>query len=296
MNVEGNIISGGEKLDYIGGFKRYLQLEGKSINTIKTYSYSIKDYIRWYEETYGMTFEKLLRPNIIEYKSYLQTVKKYKGRNLNYKTINSSLSALIGFNEYLKSSESQNEIVVFKSDLLKIQKGFNNPSRFSKKDVDEFKQVVLLGGDIQLFALISLLEYTGLRISEALNLRINQLDLKNKELLVVGKGSKQRIVYLNDKVVATLKEYLENTAVESDFMFASSKGERINRSTINKKFNKYGKGITPHQIRHVFCSNMLNNGFSVSEIAYLAGHADTRTTLLYLSPTISEMKRKIELI
>lgn len=105
---------------WIKDFVDMLHLEGKSDKTIKQYSASIKEYFQWFYESYGdMVFKKLYRENILEYKNYLKNIKRSKrsGNNLDAKSVNSKLSALIKFNELLQADN----IVISKADLLEIE-------------------------------------------------------------------------------------------------------------------------------------------------------------------------------
>lgn len=114
-----------EKL--ISEFKRKMYLEGKSKRTIEVYGNSVREFFKWFNDSYGdVEFKKLYRENILEYKSYLKNIKKsaHSGNNLCPKSINSKLSALICFNELIEPDN----IVVSKKDLIKIQSEMVSPT------------------------------------------------------------------------------------------------------------------------------------------------------------------------
>lgn len=281
----------------INEFKIYMANEGKSENTIKSYNLHIKEYIKWFQDTYGSNFKKLYRENVLEYKSYLMNIKKYQGKNLNGKTINAKLSSLGLLNKFLVDKSIQDNIVINDSDMIKIQTVYANPTDISKTEVESFRQKILEAGDKRLYAIVTLLSYTGLRISEALNVKMEDVSLEAKELIVRnGKGDKQRTVYLNTKVVNALKEYIKIRNSESNYIFVSRQSDRVDRSVINKEFRRYSNKITPHKLRHFFCTNALENGFAVHEVANLAGHSSIQTTLLYTNPSREVMKNKTELL
>lgn len=267
-------------------FKKYLEDEAKSLGTIEMYLENVSSYIKWYSDSYGSEFEKLYRPNILEYKSYLKNI-----RVLNAKTINTKLSALIKFNEFLQPEN----IVIIKKDFIKVQSKVANPAIVSKIEVESFRQKVLEGDGSRNFAIVTLLAYAGLRISEALNLKINDINLISMEVIVrSGKGDKQRIVYINDKIRDAVRGYMKDRKDRKDlsYLFLSRNGDRLDRTTINKVFNKYSDKITPHTLRHFFCSHALESGYSVHEVANQAGHSNINTTLLYTNPSIEKMKQK----
>lgn len=196
--------------EILESFKNYMIIEGKSSNTIKSYLLNIKEYLIWFQNTYGIIFKRLYRENILEYKSYLINIKKYKGNSLNSKTINVKLNSLGLLNKFLIKENIQSDIVIKDDDMIKIQVSYANPTDITKVDVENFRQIILENGDKRLYAIVTLLAYTGLRISEALNIKLEDLSLEAKELIVrKGKGEKQRIVYLNTKVVNAIKEYFK---------------------------------------------------------------------------------------
>lgn len=278
-------------------FKNYMIKNQKSENTIKSYLLHIKEYMIWFQDTYGKGFEKLYRENILDYKSYLINIKKYKGKNLNAKTINAKLSSIGLFNKFLIEEKIQKDIVIKDDDMIKIQTSYANPAEINKSDVENFRQRILEAGDKRLYAIVTLLSYAGLRISEALNVKLEDLSLDAKELIIrKGKGKKQRVVYLNSKIVYAIKEYLKVRNSESEYLFSSRESDSVDRSVINKQFKKYSNKITPHQLRHFFCTNALESGFAVHEVANLAGHSSIQTTLIYTNPSREKMKNKLELL
>lgn len=127
---------------WIKKFEYKLFLDGKSDKTIRTYTASLKEYFRWFYDSYGdVEYKKLYRENIMEYKNYLKNIKRSgrSGNNLNVKSINVKLSALIKFNELIQPDN----IVISKVDLIKIQSEIVSPTNITKKEVEEFRQRVL---------------------------------------------------------------------------------------------------------------------------------------------------------
>lgn len=274
-------------------FKEYLIKEGKSSNTVKTYVRHIQGYVNWFKDTIGEGTNKLYRTNVLEYKSYLKNIKKDSA-----KTINNKLSALVKLNECLIEEGIQTDIVITKKDFIKVQTQVASLATIDKKDVEAFRQKVLENEGLRNYSIVTIMAYGGLRISEVLNLKLDDIDLTSKELVVKeGKGDKERIVYINSKIVEAVKEYLKVRKEDStNYLFISNKGGKIDRTVINKVFNKYNDKITPHTLRHFYCSNALETGFSVHEVANQAGHSNIHTTLLYTNPSKEKMKNKAELL
>ncbi|SHH42276.1 tyrosine-type recombinase/integrase [Tepidibacter thalassicus] len=273
-------------------FEKFLKNEGKSENTIKSYIRHIKLYLKWFEDSFGSEFKKLYRENVLDYKSFLKNIKKDSA-----KTINVKLAALTKFNEFLIEQNIQNDIVVSKKDNIKIQSQGTNPTDINKTDVEKFRQIVLEKGSKRDYAIITLLAYSGLRISEALNLKLDDVNLAAKEILVrSGKGDKQRIVYINDKIVNAIKSYIRERNSESSYLFVSRQSDKLNRTRVNQVFNKFSDKITPHKLRHFWCTHALECGYSVHEVANQAGHSNIHTTLIYTNPSKEKMKEKANLL
>ena len=158
--------------------------------------------------------------------------------------------------------------------------------------MDAFRQRLLESGNKRDYAIVTLYAYSGLRRTECVNLLLEQMDLVSKEIRVVGKGDKQRLVYINDKIVHAIREYLKERRSESPYLFVSRQSGKLAPSRINQIFNQYSDCITPKTLRHYFCSHALESGYSIHEIANQAGHSNVQTTLIYSNPTAKEMKEK----
>lgn len=288
---------------WIKDFVDRLHLEGKSDKTIKQYSASIKEYFQWFYESYGdVEFKKLYRENILEYKNYLKNIKRSKrsGNNLDAKSVNSKLSALIKFNELLQADN----IVISKADLIKVQTEIISPTNITKKEVEEFRQRILQSEGCSAkrnYAIVTIMAYAGLRISEVLQLKKVDVNTTANQIRVTdGKGEKQRTVIINSKIVSAIREYQKSDNVESEYLFHNSKGKILNPSTINKVFDEFsieGYHIHPHMLRHFFCYNALESGaYSINEVSNQAGHTSIKTTMRYLNPNLDAIKKKAELL
>ena len=287
--------------ELIKEFKKKMYLEGKSQKTIEVYGNSVKEFFKWFYDSYGnIEYKKLYRENILEYKSYLKNIKKsaHSGNNLCPKSINSKLSALICFNELIEPDN----IVVTKRDLIKIQAEMVSPTSITKKEIEEFRQIVLQSEGCAAkrnYAIVTILAYAGLRITECLNLRKSDICLESCELKVTnGKGEKARIVIINSKIVSAVREYQKTDHVDSEWLFHNSRGERLNQTTINRVFKlccPKGHNITPHTLRHFYAINAVSSGiFTIPEIANQMGHSSIKTTMKYMNPNLDEIRRKIE--
>lgn len=286
-----------EAVNIVERFSFYLEQERKSINTIKGYTLDIKQYIRWFKESYDRDLTNLYRQNVLEYVSFLKNIKM-----LNAKTINHKVSGLAKFNAFLIQEGIQEDQVIFKTDMMKVQTPYASPTKIADIEVKKFLQDVLENKNKRNYAIVILLAYTGLRISEALSIKMNDFNLQTGECIIRnGKGEKQRVVLLNSKVIHALRDYLlerkaYSVAQQSPYLFISKKREKLDRTVVNRIFQSYSEMITPHQLRHFFCTNAIEKGFSIHEVANQAGHSNIHTTLLYTNPNQLQLKNKMELL
>ena len=142
-------------------------------------------------------------------------------------------------------------------------------------------------------AILELLFSTGLRVSELCSLP-NDIDLKDREISIRGKGNKVRVVFLTDDAVFALNEYkknyLDNNNVVSDKLFP------VTPRTVERIIKKYAimagisKKITPHVLRHSFATNLLKNGADIRSVQAMLGHSDISTTQIYTHVTDSHLK------
>ena len=279
-------------------FELYLLDNAFSPNTVKGYISDLKLYATWYNNQHS-DMDILDRQDIIAYKVYLKHSKRQDA-----KTINHKLSSLKKYNEYLIDINKMDTIVILKKDMCKIQTEFANPTDITKDDVKKFFNSVKNSGSktaLRDFAIVYLLAYTGIRISECLNIQHRDLNLDEQELIVHGKGNKQRTVYLNDNVCAVLKEYLNTNRtyknykdfIKSQYVFISHRANKMTTSRVNQIFDKYNDDIHPHSLRHWFCTNALESGMLLHEIANQAGHANIQITMRYTNPTKQTLKNKM---
>jgi len=140
-------------------------------------------------------------------------------------------------------------------------------------------------------ALVVLLLSTGIRRSEAAAITLDDLDLENGQLLVRGKGSKERIVPLADEAAAAVQEYLKHRVeTTSRHLFVSRRGGHPIRhrviadmlGRVIKRAGLEGQGISPHKLRHTFATHLIRSGADIRTVQDLLGHTDLKTTAMYL--------------
>lgn len=255
-------------------FINYLKDKNKANGTIQTYLLNLECYKRWLYNTTGSKFNKLYRENVQDYISYLRNIKKTKkGLPLKAQSINTHISSLIKFNKFLVETGKQTDMVITEDDIIPVQKNGVNPCKVTQAEIREFRQNILEDESRSLnnfetkrnFCMVTILQYCGIRASECILIELDDISMETKELTIrYGKGNKQRTVYLNDKCISSIKEYLKvrpQNAGKYLFVTRESKGKDkpIDRTTINKIFNKHSNKITPHQERHGWATYRTRN-------------------------------------
>ncbi|NLC47908.1 MAG: tyrosine-type recombinase/integrase, partial [Tenericutes bacterium] len=146
--------------------------------------------------------------------------------------------------------------------------------------------------------IIEMLYATGVRISELVNIKINDIDFNNRRIIVLGKGNKERIVYYGEYADDILKIYLETLPSNNNgYVFLNSKGEKITDRGVRYIIDNIMKrlsiktNVSPHVLRHTFATDMLNNGCDIKVVQELLGHTSLRATEIYTHVTNESIKK-----
>ncbi len=145
--------------------------------------------------------------------------------------------------------------------------------------------------------IIEMLYATGVRVSELVNIKYDDIDFNNRRIRVCGKGNKERIVYYGEYAEEVLKEYIAtHNKNKENYLFTNSKGDKITdrgvRYIIDKIMDRLSVKVhvTPHVLRHTFATDMLNNGCDIKVVQELLGHSSLRTTEVYTHVTNERLK------
>ena len=245
-------------------FLKYLDgIRGYSSLTIRSYNDAIDEMIAVAE--INDSANGTLTINLMPY--------RLKIAHLKAKTIAAKLSAIRSFVNYLRHNGTDTELRGDES--IKVPKTLPKPITH-----EQITHALQFADPIEALA-ISLLYTMGLRISELSHLRFS--DIENNWSRVEGKGSKQRDIPLLDGVRRMIETYRREHPTQV-YVF-EKKGEKLSenslRYTINKAFAKVGLKVTPHQLRHTYATELLNNGARIADVSELLGHASMATTQIY---------------
>lgn len=271
-------------MDYL----HYLKVErGLSENTINSYGIDLKLFLEYLRENEIPSFKQVNKEVIVNY------MQSEKNNNKANSSILRSVSSLRKFFQYLAQ-----EKIIEKDPMLLIdtpKKKQHLPQVLTKEEVEKLLRSHNTGQVLGLRdrAMLELMYATGLRISEIINLKLEDLHLTMGTLQTLGKGHKERIVPVGDEAIKWVNRYLEEARPKllkqkrSNYLFLNFHGNNLTRQGVWKNLKaevrKAGiqKNITPHTLRHSFATHILENGADLRIVQELLGHADISTTQIY---------------
>jgi integrase/recombinase XerD len=274
--------------EIISGYKKYLILELRlAITTVETYIREIErlsEHIKLRE----MNLLTVSSKEIIEY-----LVERNFG-GTDQRTIAKILSSIRSLFQYLIVDEIRTDNPAALVEMPRIQK--HTPAVLSPQEVDRFIEEIDTDGILgrRDKALFELIYSCGLRISEAVDLKLHSIFLEQNLVRVIGKGDKERLVPLGFDAKKHLQGYLKddrpllltkNGHVKTQSVFLNNRGNGISRKGIWKRFkeiaSRAGLSAKVHTLRHSFASHLLEGGADLRAVQEMLGHADISTTQIY---------------
>jgi len=258
-----------------------------SKNTIVAYENDISEYITFMERNYKVQSLNEVKSEYL--KNYLQKLVRDKTAKSSEKR---KLSAINSFTRYLLKEGRINADQVSQVSSPKIDKRI--PTVLTRSEVESIIKVSKGDKPLEMrnYAMMEILYGSGLRISELTALNIEDIHLNVNLVNLFGKGSKERIVPLNNETVKALKDYILNARLflnpkDRSAVFINRNGERISRVGVFKIIKKLAleagikKEISPHTFRHTFATHLLEGGADIMAVKELLGHEDVQTTEIY---------------
>ena len=292
-------------------FTKHLSLERKfSTSTYNTYLIVIRQYLRYLSDIKDIRPKDISiynfdKQTILNFLEYVET-----DLNCSIKTRNHKLTIINSFLEYAQSINPIYLDVYLKSKSIKLKKIKQEKMDFlTREELEVFMKTINIKtkNGYKHYVLIALLYEAGLRASELINLKTSDLFFTNESpyIKVLGKGNKERIIYLNVDIVSIVNEYIEKFKIKEGYLFLNHSKEQFTRFGINKIVNKYfelakkecptlvNKTITPHSFRHSKAVHLLMNNTALPIIQRFLGHNSIKTTEIYLDITNDEVSKSI---
>ena len=276
--------------------------KGITSNTINAYKKDLNLFTNWCLNN-QISLIKVQKKDINFYIHFL------KEKKLDSSSINRKLSVIKSFYDYLNQIGLTNLNELKTIVTQKLEK--NLPKLLSEKEIlhliDKSKEIYVKNPTknisyLRIQVILEILYSTGLRISELLDIKINQVANIKDKLYINGKGNKQRLVIFNKNALDLLKNWIsimiKNNKNKNSYLFENIHNIKvISRQQIYKDLKKLAlktntdvEKISPHSIRHSFASHMLNRGADLRSIQKLLGHSDISTTEIYTQVRQNRLK------
>ena len=284
------------KIQEVNNYIDYLKYQKNySDYTIENYSNDISEYLNYLSRE-ALDFKDVEYSDIRFYLMYLKDEKKDNNTSINRK-----LSSLRSFYKYLANEK------IVKSNIFSLVNGPKRskklPRYFEYNELEELfnvpdKRNALGQRDL---LLLEMLYATGVRVGELVNIKVNDIDFGRRNIIILGKGNKERYVTYGEYCEDILNLYLSDGRIaldckNSDYLFLNNRGgvltergvryildQLISKTSINKK-------ISPHMIRHSFATHLLNAGCDLLTVQKLLGHESIKATQIYTHVTTDRLK------
>jgi integrase/recombinase XerD len=256
-----------------------MSVKGFSAQTIRNYTYIIKDFLKYYK----LPDEKSVEKYLIDKK------------NISKNSRATQVRILRSFGKFL-----QKELKTSFPLPEAPRTGKSLPIFLTKREVNEILSCAT--DNIRDLTVLSFIIYTGVRVSELISIRTEDLNLTERVVRVKGKGDKERFVPLTKELALLIEKYTSNRKFYNEYLFLSKYKKKFTPLSIQLIVKKYSskaklkKQISPHKLRHTFATLALETGVSPITISELLGHSSLNTTMRYTHVTnklTEEAVRKI---
>ena len=284
--------------EIIEEYLKFIQLEkGLSENTIGAYRRDLKKYQDYLEE------EKISHIDFIDRQTIQVCLGDLHDKGASAKSIARFISTIRSFHQF-----ALREKYAAKDPTVLIE-----TPKYERRlpDVLEVDEVIRLletpdmskNNGYRDCAMLELLYATGMRVTELINLKVEDVNLIMGFVRVFGKGNKERIVPLGETIIDILETYIETVRPQllkktvTDNLFLNMHGKPLSRQAIWKMIKQNGvkaeifKTLTPHTLRHSFATHLLENGADLRAVQEMLGHADISTTQLYTHVSKSQIRK-----
>lgn len=283
-------------MELLRDFLTYLSVEkGLSKNTIESYSIDLKKF-QDFLSLKNKNFASFTRADVVD---FIETL-----RNKGY-SISSTCRFISSIKSLCKYLIIENVIKEDPSENLQTPKRWERlPKSLTVSEVRSFLELdtpidkpIMMRDSVMLELLYS----SGLRVSELVSLKVEDINLEAGFIRVLGKGSKERVVPVNIRAIGRLRGYLNKARQEilkkrqSSYLFVTGRGRSLTRQrfwqTIKTLGRKKGIDLSPHTLRHSFATHLLEGGADLRSVQKMLGHSDISTTQIYTKVTTERLKK-----
>lgn len=285
--------------NHIDDFLDYLEVEKhRSTRTRENYAHYLSRFAEFINQ--DISPSKITLPLVRKYRLFLNRFQDQNGNNLKPITQNYHIIALRAFLKFLTKQDIKS-LSAEKIELGKAQQrhiDFLNLDELNRifKAIPQDDKIEHLRNLTILVVLFS----TGLRVSELINLKRKDIDLKRGEFMVRGKGNKPRVVFLSEEAKELLKKYFARRTDNAEGILIAHKGhskhQPLTARSIQRIVEKYAKKagiikrVSPHTLRHTMATDLLINGADIRSVQAILGHSSITTTQVYTHITDKQLK------
>jgi len=283
----------------VDDFLSYIYLEKKySSHTLRAYKKDLNDFYKFINKNSISSWNDIKKTHIHEY-LYFLSVKK-----LTSKTVSRKLASIKSlFNFLVKKNILENN----------VSKSVPSPKLDKKLPVflnqDQISLLLKLTdssnfNELRNNLILEIFYSTGVRISELVKIKIEDINLADNLISILGKGNKRRIVIIGNYAKKKLEDYLNCDNIKnSEYLFQKARKSKNNYLSERSVFNivkRYTSKVTqneqisPHALRHTFATHLLNNGADLMSVKELLGHKDLSSTQIYTHVNISELRKSFK--
>ncbi|MDQ7093933.1 tyrosine-type recombinase/integrase [Desulfosporosinus sp. PR] len=274
-------------------FKKHLIINERSSETLRAYMIELENFTQYHENQYNgpVYLEEITVGDIEEFLHVLKIRGSHASRRSRMVYI------LRSFYNFATRQELVSNNVAARVDSIKVQQ----TERTFLSD-QEFEELVSVISNKAVKVLVYTLFMTGLRIKEALDLTLKDVDLAAKVIRVKhGKGNKSRIVPISNRLLPILRQYVIKIRPKCDSsnFFATKVSGQLSASMANKTLKQaitrlgWNKKVTCHILRHSFASHLVRNNVNIVRVQKLLGHSSLKTTSIYTHATIDELTEAV---
>lgn len=279
----------------LNDFCDYLKIDKKySDLTVESYKTEIKKYLDFFKEK-SIRINNIQNRDIKDYLSYI------KNQEVSDRSLAHNVSVIRTFYKFLLIEKI---VSINPSEFLELPKLKKSlPTILSKEEVEKLLDINLTDNySYRNKAMLELMYATGLRVSELVNLKINDIDFDNCFVRTMGKGSKERIIPINDYSIYYVKTYILEYRGEMmkqhyhDYIFVNNHGLPMTRQGFFKIVKSLAEQkeiktpISPHTLRHSFATHLLDYGADLRSIQEMLGHSNLSTTQIYTHVSSEHLK------
>lgn len=257
-------------------------IDRKSTQTINNYLNDLKHYSQFF-------IELKVNPDEIKTKQINEYLQEVNNRCAN-STVLRTKTSIVSFHKFL--SQYYKLKLNPATSIQKIKKIYRYPKTINSANINKILEENHSEHELFHIAMFDVLYSCGLRVSELVNLNLNQLYLEQGYIRVIGKGDKERIIPMADITKKNLKEYIDKNRFlwlknKSNYVFIKPDGKQVNRQYVYNSLKNRCKeigldiDISPHKLRHSFATALLNGGADLRIVQELLGHSDISTTQIY---------------